>query len=136
MQTEIRGAKRLSVLVVDDDQALSKLIKRNLEGAGTQVVEAATGLDCLRILHQARVDLILLDLRLPDFNGWGILSLLRLTEPLHDIPVIVVSVEPPNSALIEKFRPDDYIQKPFDVRDLVTRVRKVIARWSEDGELK
>ena len=130
MQKENRGASRLSILVVDDDPAISKLIRHNLEGTGTQVVEAATGLDCIRILHQAKVDLILLDLRLPDFNGWGILSLLRLTELLHDIPVIIVSVEPPDTALIEQFRPDDYIQKPFDMRDLLVRVRKVIGSRS------
>lgn len=126
MQTEIRGAKRLSVLVVDDDQTLSKLIRHNLEITGTQVVEAASGFDCIRILHQTKIDLILLDLRLPDFNGWGILSLLRLTEPLRHIPVIVVSVEPPDMALMEQFRPDDYIQKPFDIRDLLVRMRKVV----------
>ena len=130
MPTEIRGANRLSVLVVDDDRAISKLIRHNLESTGTQVVEAASGFDCIRILRQAKVDLILLDLRLPDFSGWGILSLLRLTEPLHDIPVIVVSVEPPNTALMEQFRLDDYIQKPFDMRDLVVRVRKVIGSRS------
>ncbi len=130
MQTEIRGAKRLSVLVVDDDQALSKLIRHNLEVTGTRVVEAASGFDCIRILHQAKVDLILLDIRLPDFNGWGILSLLRLTEPLCHIPVIVVSVEPPNMALIEQFRPDDYIQKPFDIRDLLVRMTKVVGSMS------
>ena len=126
MQTELHGEKRCSVLVVDDDQAISKLIRHNLEDEDIQVVEAASGLDCIRMLHEARVDLILLDLRLPDFNGWGILSLLRLTEPLRHIPVIVVSVEPPNTALIEQFRPDEYIQKPFDMRDLLARVRRVI----------
>ncbi len=130
MRTEINGANRPSVLVVEDDRAMSKLIRRNLEGAGTQVVEAASGLDCIRILHQTRVDLILLDIRLPDFNGWGILSLLRLTGSLHDIPVIVVSVEPPDTALIEKLSPDDYIQKPFDMRDLLVRVKKVIGSRS------
>ena len=126
MKTEIHGANRLSVLVVDDDRAISKLIKQNLEDKGTQVVEVATGLDCIRALHEARVDLILLDIRLPDFNGWGILSLLRLTEPLRHIPVIMVSVEPPTKDLIEKLKPDDYIQKPFDMRDLLMRVRRVI----------
>ncbi len=130
METEIQSAKRLSVLVVEDDQAISKLMRQNLEGADTKVVEAASGLECIKILHQAKVDLILLDLRLPDFNGWGILSLLRLTESLRDIPVIVVSVEPPNTALIEQFSPDDYIQKPFDMRDLLVRVRKVIGSKS------
>ncbi len=117
-------------MVVDDDQAISKLIRHNLEDKDTQVIQATTGLECIRILHEARVDLILLDLRLPDFNGWGILSLLRLTEPLRHIPIIVVTVEPPNTALIEQFRPDDYIQKPFDMRDLLARVRKVIGSRS------
>ncbi len=130
MQAKVNVANRRSVLVVDDDRAISKLIRHNLEDKDTQVVEAATGLECIRILHEARVDLILLDIRLPDFNGWGILSLVRLTEPLRHIPVIVVSVEPPNTALIEQFRPNDYIQKPFDMRDLLVRVRKVIGSRS------
>ncbi len=130
MQTEIHGVNQLSILVVDDDRAISKLIRNNLEDKDTQVVEAATGLECIRILHEAKVDLILLDLRLPDFNGWGILSLLRLTEPLRHIPVIVVTVEPPDAALIDQFRPDDYVQKPFDMRDLLVRVRKVIGSRS------
>ncbi len=130
METEVHGANRRSVLVVDDDRGTSKLIRRNLEDEDTQVVEAATSLDCIRILHEGRVDLVLLDLRLPDFNGWGILSLLRLAEPLRHIPVIVVSVEPPDTALIEQFRPEDYIQKPFDMRDLLVRVRKVISSRS------
>lgn len=127
MQTEGRSANRFSVLVVDDDRTMGHLIRRNLENEDTQVVEATTGLDCIRILHEAKVDLIVLDLRLPDFSGWGILSLLRLTEPLRHIPVIVVTAEPPDTALIEQFRPDDYIQKPFDMRDLLVRVRKVIS---------
>ncbi len=130
MQTGVHSANQLSVLIVDDDRAISKLIKYNLEDKCTQVVEVATGLDCIRILHEAKVDLIVLDLKLPDFNGWGILSLLRLTESLRHIPVIMVSVEPPNTALIERLRPDDYIQKPFDMRDLLMRVRKVIGSRS------
>ncbi len=130
MPAETHGANRLSVLVVDDDRAMSELIRHNLEDENTQVIEAASGFDCIRILQEAKVDLVLLDLRLPDFSGWGVLSLLRLTESLHHIPVIVVSVEPPNTALMEQFMPDDYIQKPFDMRDLLVRVRKVIGSRS------
>ncbi len=130
MSAEVRNGNWRSVLVVDDDREITSLIRHNLEDKGTQVVEAATGLDCMRILREARVDLIVLDIRLPDFSGWAILSLLRLTESLRHIPVIVVSVEPPDTALIKQFRPDDYIQKPFDIRDLLARVRKVIASGS------
>ncbi len=126
MRTRLRSANQRSVLVVDDDRAIGKLIKRNLEDKDTQVVEAATGLECIKILREARIDLILLDIRLPDFSGWGILSLLKLTEPLRHIPIIVVSVEPPDMDLIEKFKPDDYIQKPFDIRDLLVRVKRII----------
>ncbi len=119
------GAKRLLILVVDDDWETSKLVKYNLENKNTKVIEAATGLDGIRILNETKVDLILLDIKLPDFNGWGILSLLRLTEPLRNLPVIVTSIEPPDTALIKRLRPNDYIQKPFDMRDLLMRVRKV-----------
>ncbi len=130
MQTVPGGAERHSVLVVDDDRAVGRLIRHNLEDNGTEVVEAATGLDCIRLLHETKVDLILLDVKLPDFSGWGILSLVRLTESLCNMLVIVVSVEPPNTALIEQLRPDDYIQKPFDMRDLVVRVRRLIGSRS------
>jgi len=119
-------ANRLLVLVVDDDRAVSKLLRYNLETKDIRVIEVATGLDGIRVLSEARVDLVLLDLRLPDFNGWGILSLLRLTESLSHIPVIVISIEPPDTALIAQLQPDEYIQKPFDTRDLLMRVKKVI----------
>lgn len=126
MQPELR-VNPVSVLVVEDDQAIATLLRRNLENENTTVVGAASGLDCMRILHEEKVDLILLDLRLPDFNGWGILSLLRMTDRLQDIPVIVVSVEPPDSALMKLLKPDGYIQKPFDIRELVACVRRVMS---------
>lgn len=118
--------KSFSVLVVEDDKAISALLRRNLEDGNTRVAEAPTGLDCIRMLREHGANLVLLDLRLPDFNGWGILSLLRLTDSMSDIPVIVVSVESPNEDLIARLRPSDYIQKPFDVRDLLARVKRVI----------
>ncbi len=120
----IRSTKQPSVLVVDDDRAISRLIRQNLEDDGIRVIEAATGLDGIRILQEEGADLIILDLKLPDFNGWGILSLLRLTEPWRHIPVIMVSAEPPDTAFIKQLRPDDYIQKPFDIRDLLAQVKK------------
>ena len=125
MRKQTPGKGGLSVLVVDDDRAIGKLLRLNLEGSGTRVIEAASGLECINALQQSPVDLVLLDVRLPDFSGWGVLSLLRLTESLRDIPVIVVSEEPPNTTLMERLKPDDYIQKPFDMRDLLLRVTRV-----------
>ena len=119
-------ARRRSVLVVDDDYAITKMLSHNLGKSKVQIMTAANGCECVKILCQTNVDLILLDIKLPDFSGWGILSLLRLTEPLRHIPVIMVSVEPPDKALLNQFKPDDYIQKPFDVRDLLVRVGRIM----------
>ena len=123
----------VKVLTVEDDWAIGHLLRKNLETQDIQVVVAATGFEGIRILCQEGVDLVLLDLRLPDFNGWGILSLLRLTEATKNIPVIVVSVEPPDAAMISQFHPDAYIQKPFDVRDLVDRVNRLIQKGRRGG---
>lgn len=114
---------QFSVLIVDDDPGIIQLIKCNLDDGHTRIFEAATGLDGLKTLSKTRVDLIIMDVRLPDFNGWGILSLIRLTETLSRIPVVMVSVEPPVPSLAELLQPDDYIQKPFDIRDLLSRVK-------------
>jgi len=115
------------IIVAEDDQTISRLIRYNLEKLGAQVAEAQTGLDCIRLLSQTKADLLLLDVGLPDFSGWGILSLLRLTDSMSKVPVMIVSVNAPSSGLIERFGPDDYIQKPFDMRDLISRVSKLVS---------
>lgn len=116
----------MRVLAVDDDWTVTKLIRRNLESEDIQVVEASTGLECMRVVREGGTDLILLDLVLPDFNGWGVLSLLKLTDSLRDIPVIVISADPPDVGLLRLFKPEDYIQKPFDIRDLMGRVKRLL----------
>ena len=115
------------IIVAEDDQTISRLIRYNLEKLGAQVSEAQTGLDCIRLLSQTKTDLLLLDVGLPDFSGWGILSLLRLTDSMSKVPVMIVSVNAPSSSLIERLDPDDYIQKPFDMRDLISRVSKLVS---------
>jgi two-component system alkaline phosphatase synthesis response regulator PhoP len=120
--------RQRSILVVDDDQEMGRLVRRNMEGEDTRVAEATTGLECIRLLNEEKVDLLILDVRLPDFSGWGILSLLRLSESRRVMPVILASVEPPDNALMVRLRPDDYIQKPFDIRDLLVRVEKIIEK--------
>lgn len=119
-------AEGRSVLVVDDDCAIIKMLSHNLEKSKIQFITAANGCECVRMLCQTNVDLVLLDIKLPDFSGWGILSLLRLTDALRHIPVIIISAEPPDKALIKQFKPDDYIQKPFDMRDLLVRVERIM----------
>ncbi len=119
-------AEGRSVLVVDDDCAVTKMLSHNLGDSKVRIITAANGCECVKRLCQTTVDLIILDINLPDFSGWGILSLLRLTRALCHIPVIMVSVEPPDAVMLNRLKPNDYIQKPFDMRDLMVRVGRVM----------
>ncbi len=130
MRNKIRNNHKPSIIVAEDDQTISRLIRYNLEKLGARVSEAQTGLDCIKLLSQKEADLLLLDVGLPDFSGWGILSLLRLTDSMSKMPVMIVSVNAPSSDLIERLGPDDYIQKPFDMRDLISRVSTLISSRS------
>jgi DNA-binding response OmpR family regulator len=121
-----------SVLVVDDDRTMRKLVRCNLETEGFLIEEAADGFNCLSALHDKQIDLILLDVGLPDFNGWGILGLIRMTASLSHMPVILCTAEEPDRALAAQFKPDDYIQKPFDISDLLGRVKAVMRSRCSD----
>ena len=116
--------KRL-ILVVDDDPGISRLLRYNLEDRDTRVIAAANGLEGIRLLTEEKLDLLILDIKLPDFSGWGILSLLRISEVYRRLPVIMISVESFETELITTYRPDGYLQKPFDVRQLLAMVEKI-----------
>lgn len=118
----------LTVLAVDDDDKIRKLLRVNLETDGIEVREADTGGDCLRLVLDKPIDLVLLDLDLPDASGWDVLAKMRSTEKTRRIPVIVLSSTPPERSMMRRLKPDDYVQKPFDARDLTGRVRKVLKK--------
>ena len=124
MATIHKGTHPTTVLVIDDDPAIGKLLKHNLEDRMTRVITSTTGLGGLRELCEEHVDKIILDVSLPDFNGWGILCLLRLTDSLRHIPVVITSAELPDASLMARLTPEDYISKPFDVTDLRNRLIK------------
>ena len=117
---------RPRVLVVGDNRHLTKLLSAELARENIDIVEASTAWSCLKRVITDGADLILLDTDLPDFNGWYALGALKLMPLTQQTPVIVVSAEEPNSVRAKPFRPDDHIQKPFDTRDLIVRVRKLL----------
>ncbi len=63
-------------------------------------------MNCIHTVNRENVDMLFLDVRLPDFSGWGILGLIRLTESLRHMPVIVSSGDPPNKRLVRVLKPD------------------------------
>jgi len=124
-------ANQQHVLVVDDDPEICKLISRYLGGNGYRVSTAGDGAELRAAMREHQLDLILLDLGLPDEDG---LSLLRRFQNEWRCPVIVVSGRGESVERIVglEMGADDYISKPFDLRELLARVRSVLRRLGPD----
>ena len=114
------------VLVVDDDSDIRFAIK---EGFFTEydIISADSGKKCFRYLESEIPDLILLDIMMPDMNGWEVIKRLKDSERLKDIPIIIITAR--SDDVVEKagsFYADDFIEKPFTINDLKRRVNKIL----------
>ena len=120
------SAAQRSIVVADSDELVINMLRRNLENSGITVQEATTGLECIRRVLDSGVALVIMDTGLRDLSPQGILCLLRLTEATARVPVILMAAEPPERARKGHSQPDDFIQKPFDMRDLLARVERYV----------
>jgi len=115
------------VLVVDDTNNVQILLTDYLTGQGFEVVCACDGREALEMFHQENPDLILLDIMMPNMDGFQFLSCLRRES---SIPVIMITAKQQEADLIHGFDlgADDYITKPFRMRELLVRMRAVLRR--------
>jgi DNA-binding response OmpR family regulator len=115
------------ILVVDDQPDILDLAAVVLAGAGFEVITAGSGEQALDLLAGERFDLVLLDINMPEMDGWETLRLIRADEPLRDLPVAMFSVksEAGDKVLGLQEGALDYITKPFEVDELVGRVRQI-----------
>jgi diguanylate cyclase (GGDEF)-like protein len=129
---ESRGLlKRMfKVLIVDDDPGVRSVCKEVLVKQGYATFEAESGRQALDILAKNKVDLILLDVMLPDFDGFQITEKVREDRVMADIPIIFVSARGQTTDKVRalKLGADDYVVKPFDALELGARVESVIKR--------
>jgi DNA-binding response OmpR family regulator len=121
------GMKRARVLVVDDDADIRGLLRQLLERAGYEMAEAANGREALRVFYATSPDLVLLDVSMPEMDGWQTLERIR---DLSDVPVVMLTAR---TAELEKVRglkggADDYIAKPFGRQELLARVEAHLRR--------
>jgi DNA-binding response OmpR family regulator len=109
------------VLVVDDADKIRSLVRRLLEAAGHDVLEARNGRDCLRVLYAEKPDLVMLDVSMPDMDGWTALERIR---ELTWVPVLMLTAHdaPPDRVRGLRAGADDYIVKPFDPDELLARI--------------
>jgi len=118
------------ILVVDDDREIVRLVKSYLERAGYIVLSAYNGEGALHILRREQPDLLVLDLMLPDRDGWDLTRLIRSDKNLAYIPIIMLTARVDDSDKIVglEIGADDYITKPFNPREVVARVRALLRR--------
>jgi two-component system, OmpR family, response regulator len=115
------------VLIVEDDAAVSKLIKTYLEREGYGTSTAGTVAQMRSTVAGGKVDFVILDVVLPDEDGW---SALRWLRERHRVPVMMLTgrAEPVDRVIGLELGADDYVAKPFDLRELLARLRAILRR--------
>ncbi len=125
------SAKRLTVLVAEDERPLRDFVRRNLEVRGYQVLAAGNGLEAMALFNSETVDLVVVDLMMPHMDG---LEVIRRIRQVSQAPVVVLSAmdEEADKVRALNMGADDYLTKPFGVDELLARIQAVIrrSRWS------
>jgi DNA-binding response OmpR family regulator len=122
------------ILVVDDDVHIRDLVRRRLEAEAYEVVTAIDGQQAIERVKQALPHLAIVDLRMPGMDGFEVC---RQIKTFGDIPVILLTgVDDPETKIagLDTYA-EDYVTKPFDARELMARVRRVLARFGQADQL-
>jgi DNA-binding response OmpR family regulator len=119
-----------TVLVIEDDQAIREALVEQLSGSGFDVQAAASGLDGVEQLTGGAIDVVVLDLGLPDIDGTDVLAMVR---GLGDTPVIVATARDDEKEMVRLLEAgaDDYVVKPFSAAQIEARIRAVLRRTGE-----
>ncbi|WP_380282431.1 response regulator transcription factor [Kitasatospora purpeofusca] len=134
------GERPDHLLVVDDEPTVRELLRTALRFAGFDVDAAGTGHEALELAAQHAPDLVLLDVMLPDMDGFEVISRLRARPRAShpgrggDVPVLFVTAREDRQALLHGLRVggDDYLTKPFDLEELIARIHAVLRRTRGD----
>jgi DNA-binding response OmpR family regulator len=129
--------KKGRILIVEDDFDISNLLRIFFDGEGYEVEVASRGLDVLTAARQMHPNLIILDILLPDMDGYAVCKELRMRPRTRHIPIIFLTRKDDRHDRISglELGADDYITKPFDIEELKLRVQNAIARAERDNLL-
>lgn len=117
------------ILIVDDEKNIRELLKFNLENEGYKTVEAVNGKEALEKADQS-IDLVILDLMLPEIDGLNVCKEIRNDDELGNLPIIMLTAKSEDIDRIIglELGADDYITKPFNMRELIARVKALLRR--------
>jgi two-component system OmpR family response regulator len=122
------------LLVVDDEPNIVELLSASLRFAGFEVVTATTGTEAVKAAERHRPDLVLLDVMLPDVDGFVVLRRLRATR--DPLPVLFLTARDANEDKVQGLTlgGDDYVTKPFSLEEVIARIRAVLRRSRAGGD--
>ncbi|HYV03668.1 MAG TPA: response regulator transcription factor, partial [Blastocatellia bacterium] len=130
MVAGIDETRTRNIVIVEDDEDIAESIRYNLEREGFRVRVAATGEEALNLIFDRPPSLILLDLNLPHMSGFEMCRRLRAEAPTARVPILILTArtDEADKVLGLNIGADDYITKPFGMRELVARVNAVLRR--------
>ncbi|MCX7840225.1 MAG: response regulator transcription factor [Anaerolineae bacterium] len=120
------------ILVVDDEPRIVRLVRMNLEAEGARVIDASNGLEALKQVREELPNAVILDVMMPELDGFETLKTIRETS---DVPVIMLTVRADEDERVRglELGADDYLGKPFSPRELVSRLKAVLRRTEREG---
>lgn len=122
------------VLVVDDDPLVTGLVRINLELEDFEVVEAWGGEEALQMIAESAPDLVLLDVMMPELDGWDLLRMLRENPDTTHLPVVLLTAKVQERDVAKGWQmgADGYITKPFNPLEMVDRLKAVLAMTGDE----
>jgi DNA-binding NtrC family response regulator len=114
------------VMVVDDEEALRTVLSAELQGEGYQVASAGDGQEAINILTTQEFDLILLDIKMPNVDGFEVLKFVKDRHPKTKVVMLTGFADLKNAIESKKLGAEDFVSKPYDLVDLLTTVERVL----------
>jgi len=115
------------IMIVDDEPDILFIVGQMLESSGYEVIKAVDGKDCLNKLSEVIPDLVLLDIMMPEINGWDVAAKIKENPKWNNIPIVFLTIKGDTMSIgMGGMVAEDYITKPFDIKDLKNRVEKIL----------
>jgi DNA-binding response OmpR family regulator len=117
------------IMVVDDEPDILATVGQMLEMSGYDVIRAIDGKECIKKLNESAItpDLILLDIMMPEISGWDVAAKIKENPRWNSIPIVFLTAKGDTMSIgLGGMAAEDYIVKPFDIKDLIIRIQKIL----------